>query len=178
MEMLTDQEQERFIRLWTEAWPAVSAFVRAAVRDPEAANDLLQETAVVLVRRFADYDRGRPFLAWALGVARFQILGFHRDEARRQITYDADLFERFTEAWAAQAPAAGARSAALEECVERLESRPRQILRWRYFENLNSEEIARRLGTPAAAVRVTLQRLREKLRLCVERRMRPEAEAP
>jgi DNA-directed RNA polymerase specialized sigma24 family protein len=56
-------------------------------------------------------------------------------------------------------------------------ARPRQILRWRYFEDLKSEEISRRLGSKSAAVRVTLQRLREQLRACVEKQMRQEGRA-
>jgi RNA polymerase sigma-70 factor (ECF subfamily) len=175
--MLSEVEQERFLRLWAEAQPAVAAFVHALVRDSTAAKDVLQETALVLFRRFGDYDGGRPFLAWALGVAKFQVLGFQRDEARSLVTFDTELFNRFTEAWAEQAPATSEQSAALEVCLERMGARPRQLLRWRYSEDLKSEEIARRLGTQAAAVRVALQRLREKLRLCVEKQMRVERRA-
>jgi DNA-directed RNA polymerase specialized sigma24 family protein len=51
------------------------------------------------------------------------------------------------------------------------------MLRLRYFEELNSEEIARRLGSKSAAVRVTLQRIREQLRACVEQQLRTEGRA-
>lgn len=172
--MLSDQEQERFLRLWADAQPAVAAFVHAVVRDPAAAKDVLQETALVLFRRFGEYDGGRPFLAWALGVAKLQVLGFRRDEARSLVTFDTELFEQFTAAWAEQAPAVSQQSVALELCLERMAARPRQLLRWRYFEDLKSEEIASRLGSNGAAVRVTLQRLREQLRECVEKQLRME----
>ena len=97
--MLDGREQERFLRLWADAQPAVAAFVHAVVRDPASAKDVLQETALTLFRRFGDYDGGRPFLAWALGVAKLQVLGFRRDEARSLVTFDSELFDRFTEAW-------------------------------------------------------------------------------
>lgn len=175
--MLSEHEQERFLRLWADAQPAVAAFVHAVVRDSAAAKDVLQETALVVFRRFADYDGERPFLAWALGVAKFQVLGFKRDESRSLVTFDTELFDKFTEAWAEQAPATSQEAVALEGCLERLAARPRQILRWRYFEDLKSEEIARRLGSKSAAVRVTLQRLREQLRACVKKQMRLERRA-
>jgi hypothetical protein len=54
--MLSEHEQERFLRLWAGAQPAVTAFVHAVVRDSAAAKDLVQETALGLFRRFADYD--------------------------------------------------------------------------------------------------------------------------
>jgi RNA polymerase sigma-70 factor (ECF subfamily) len=175
--MLDQQEQERFMRLWTDAQPAVANYLHALVRDPAAARDLVQETALVLFRRFGEYDGNRPFLSWALGVAKFQVLGFHRDAARSCVTFDTELFEQFTEVWAATAPATSERSAALEVCLERLPARPRQMVRLRYFEELNSEEIARRIGSKSAAVRVALQRIREHLRACVEQQLRTERRA-
>ena len=174
MTMISEQEQERFMRLWTDAQPAVVNYLHAMVRDPAMAKDLVQETAMVLFRRFGDYDGQRPFLGWALGVAKFQVLGLHRDGARSFITFDTELFEKFTEVWADTAPTASEQSAALEVCLERLPARPRQMVRWRYFEELSSEEIAGLLGTKSAAVRVALQRIREQLRVCIERQMGPE----
>jgi RNA polymerase sigma-70 factor (ECF subfamily) len=175
--MLNDQEQERFMRLWTESQQAVVNYIHATVRDPPAAKDLTQETALVLFRRFTEYDGQRPFLAWALGVAQFQVRGFHRDAARSLVCFDTELLDRFTELWAETAAAASERSSALEVCLERLPARPQQMLRLRYFEELNSEEIARRLGSKSAAVRVTLQRIREQLRACVEQHLRTERRA-
>lgn len=172
--MVSDHEQERFLRLWADAQPAVAAFLHSVVRDAAAAKDLLQETALVLFRRFGDYDGQRPFLAWALGVAKLQVLGFRRDVARSPVTFDTELLERFTAAWAEQAPAASQQSVALELCLERMAPRPRQLLRWRYFEDVKSEDIASRLGSNGAAVRVMLQRLREQLRACVEKQLRME----
>ncbi len=175
--MLNEQEQERFMRLWAESQQAVVNYIHATVRDGGAAKDLTQETALVLFRRFGEYDGNRPFLAWALGVAQFQVLGFHRDASRSLICFDTELFDRFTELWAETAAAASEQSAALEVCLERLPARPRQMVRLRYFEELNSEEIAQRLGSKSAAVRVTLQRIREQLRACVEQQLRKERRA-
>ena len=172
--MINDGEQERFMRLWTDAQPAVANYLHAMVRDPVVAKDLVQETALILFRRFADYDGQRPFLAWALGVAKMQVLALHRDGARSFVTFDTELFEKFTEVWADIAPTASEQSAALEACLERLPARPRQMVRLRYFDELNSEEIAQRLGAKSAAVRVALQRIREQLRACIERQMRLE----
>ena len=86
------------MRLWTSAQPAVANYVHALVRDRGAAQDVLQETALVIFRRFADYDGQRPFLAWALGIARFQVLGIQRDAARSRVAFDEHLHRVFPEA--------------------------------------------------------------------------------
>ena len=123
--MINDQEQERFMRLWTDAQPAVVNYLHAMVRDPVVAKDLVQETALVLFRRFGDYDGQRPFLAWALGVAKMQVLGLHRDGARSFVTFDTELFEKFTEVWADIAPTASEQSAALEVVLGAIASAPK-----------------------------------------------------
>ena len=77
--MLSEHEQERFMHLWTGAQPAVAGYVRAVITDAAAAKDVLQATALVLFRRFGEYDGARPFVACTLGVAKFQVLGHRRD---------------------------------------------------------------------------------------------------
>ena len=162
------------MRLWTSAQPAVANYVHALVREHGAAKDVLQETALVLFRRFAEYDGQRPFVAWALGIARFQVMGLQRDAARSVITFDDEVLARFTETWAELAPAASDRAAALQTCIERLAAHARRLVQLRYFEELNAEVIAKRLGSNGPAVRVTLQRIREQLRACVERQLHLE----
>lgn len=169
--MLSESDQERFMRLWTSAQPAVANYVHALVRDHAAAKDVLQETALVLFRRFADYDGQRPFLAWALGIARFQVMGLRRDAARSRVAFDDELLAQFTDTWAELAPASSDRSAALQSCIERLAAHARRSVQLRYFEDLTAEQIAQRLGGNGPAVRVNLQRIREQLRTCVERQL-------
>lgn len=175
--MLSARDQERFTRLWTEAQPAVAGYVHATVRDVAAAKDIVQETALVLLRRFGEYDAARPFLPWALGVARFQILGFRRDEVRSPVTFDSELFDRFTSLWAELAPRISDEGAALQTCLEKLAHRSREVVHLRYFEALSSDDIARRLGSNPGSIRVLLQRTREQLRKCVERQLGASAGA-
>ena len=175
--MLNESDQNRFIQHWTTAQPAVAGYIRAVVRDSASAKDVLQETALVLFKKFTEYDGERPFLGWALGVAKFQVLGHRRDEARCFLTFEADLFERFTEQWAAAEPEVDRRSGALQECLDQLKGRAREVVRMRYFDELTAEEIARRAGTNGGSVRVMLQRIREQLRACISGRMQAEGGA-
>ena len=176
--MLNEQDQLRFMRLWTTAQPAVSGYVRSLVRDRAVADEVLQETSLVLYRRFDEYDEQRPFVAWALGIARFQVLSMNRDAARSRVAFDTDLLAQFTETWGELAPIASDRSLFLQDCIQRLAGRARQMVRLRYYDELTAEEIARQVGGTGATVRVTLQRIRQQLRECVERQLRTEGDTP
>ena len=167
--MTDEPDQERFMRLWTAAQPAVASYVQVLVRDHAAAKDVLQETALVIFRRFSEYDEDKPFVTWALGIARFKVMSMQRDSARSLVTFDDDLLQQFTRSWAELTPALSDRGALLQLCVERLARHARSIVKLRYYEGLKSEEIAKRTGTTAPAVRMALQRIREQLRACIER---------
>jgi len=175
--MLNEQNQLRFMRLWTAAQPAVASFVYSLVRNRAAADDVVQETSLVLYRRFEEYDEtAGPFVAWALGIARFQVLGLQRDQARSRVAFDEELLARFTESWAERSPGFSDRTLALQECLERLGTHARRLVRMRYFDDMTAEKIAQELGRTGAAMRVALQRIRQQLRECVEQQLRVEGE--
>ena len=81
--VMSQENSEQLARLWTEAQPIVAAFILSAIPDFHQAEDVLQQVAVILVREFEEFDTSRPFLPWALGIARNLALKSRRDVARR-----------------------------------------------------------------------------------------------
>jgi RNA polymerase sigma-70 factor (ECF subfamily) len=175
--MLNDEQQEAFTCLWTDAQPSVSRYVRSVVRNSTETKDILQLAAVVMLRKFPEYDSNRPFLPWALGVAKFQILSHQRDLARDLVHFDSDLLEEYTRTWSATAPELSAEASAMRDCVKKVSGRSREVVRLRYYEDLKSNEIAGRVNLTAANVRVILQRVRAQLKECIQRTMRSERES-
>ena len=68
-------------KYWTEAMPAVAAFLRSRVVRFHDAQDLLQDVASEIVAQFSQYDRGRSFTGWALGIARNKLKLYYRQTA-------------------------------------------------------------------------------------------------
>ena len=173
--MLDDRQHEQFTRLWTENQPSVAGYLHALAGDRNVSENLLQETALTLLRKFDDYDLTRPFLPWALGVARVQLLTHRRDAVRsRTVALEDQLLERFTALWAEVEVSIREEQAALEVCLGRLAPRAREVVRLRYFEALNATQVAERLGSVAGSVRVQLQRIREQLRECIAAQLRSQ----
>lgn len=175
--MLNDKQQEHFTRLWTEVQPSVSGYIHAMVRDDSVAKDIVQETALALLRKFPAFDPQREFLPWALGAAKFELMGHWRDAGRCRVQFDDVLLGQITASWSEEAPQIGNEEAALHTCLEKLARHARDVVQMRYFDSLDSLEIARRLGSTAGAVRVALQRIRVQLRECVERQLSMEGGA-
>jgi len=144
------------------------AYLYAAVPDAHAVEDLFQEVCLVAVRKAADFQDGSDFAAWARAIARHKVRDHLR--ARRGVSVDEAFFDSLD---AAFPPAADgdSRKDALRRCLEEVQARARQILSWRYDDGLSPAEIARRTGQSRAAVNSILQRVRETLRACADRRL-------
>ncbi len=157
-------------RLWTLAVPTVSAFVTSLVRDFQERDDVLQETAVAVLESFPRYDPAQSFVGWAVGIARNQVRLHCRRKSRAQIAFDTEAVDALARAFADSDPK-DQRLDHLGGCVEGLEARARELCRLRYEQDLKPAAIGQRIGMGANAVAKALQRIRDRLRECVERKM-------
>ncbi len=153
--------------------------VRALVAGWCRSAEEIEETChLAFVQAFSNIDafnaaRG-SFLSWLLTIARNCMLA----ELRRRKSEGeraAHYLERAAQSALDHAHLEAA-SNALKNCLGELDSEQKQLIERRYRQKTSSEEIALALGKTAGAVRMALQRIRERLRSCVEQRM-TESEA-
>jgi RNA polymerase sigma-70 factor (ECF subfamily) len=166
-----------FARAWAAARPAVESFIATLVPRAAEAEDLLQNVAEVLLRKAAEYDGERSFTAWAIGVARYEVLGARRRHERSLLTFDSDMVDRIAQASEELADDLALRREALLACLERVGGRSREALRLRYAEGRAAPEIAEALRMRAVAVRVMLMRTRAALEKCIAARLAPRETA-
>ncbi|MCH8800070.1 MAG: hypothetical protein IH963_04100 [Chloroflexi bacterium] len=58
------QNNDDLAVLWVQAQPTVSAFIVSVVPNFHAADDILQNVALVTTRRIGDYDRNLSFASF------------------------------------------------------------------------------------------------------------------
>jgi RNA polymerase sigma-70 factor (ECF subfamily) len=162
---------------WTRAQPAVSAFVHALVADRADRDDVLQDVAVAVLEAYGSYDPARPFLPWALGIARHAAADSLRRRRRQPLSLAPEATEAFAAAVAEVAEVEQARLSHLGECMKELDGRAREACELRYRAGLAPARVAQVLGIQANTASKLLQRVREQLRECIERRVRVEARA-
>ena len=172
------EARERLTRLWLEAEPAVRAYVGAAVRGFHDAEDVFQQVALTVARRFDEFDDSRSFVAWALWLAKSRITDHYRKQGRERLVFSDGLLEQLAEMLVLQQPESSARQEGLEHCIEKLPEKSRRLLRLRYVEDRPVEEVANALQSTAGSVRVMLFRIRDLLAECIEREMTKEARQP
>jgi RNA polymerase sigma-70 factor (ECF subfamily) len=165
----TQEQSEQLAALWTRAQPVVAAYIRTMLPDFHQAEEVLQRVAVVLVRKFDTYEADKPFVPWAIGFARFEVLRYRRDFATDRHQFDSDIVEQVAELYQSEEIDFAGIRGALRTCVGKLQGRNRQVLTLRYTQDVAPQEIAKEMGMTSNAVRQLLHRVRDSLRQCIER---------
>lgn len=150
----------------------LASFVRTLVPDIHQAEEVLQRAATAMVRKFDQYDSERPFAAWAVGVAKYEVLYFRRERATDKHVFDDEIVERIALSYQRFVEDADPFREALERCLDKLKGRSRKAIDLRYQNGLGAQAIAAKLSLSAGAVRMLLCRARQTLRGCVDASLR------
>jgi RNA polymerase sigma-70 factor (ECF subfamily) len=163
--------QNEFLPLFLEHQVGVRAFIGSLVRDRHARDDLFQEVALTLWHEFPRYDRTRSFGAWARGIAANKVLQRWHKDNRLPAPFPPEAIGALLDACDRNEKSESQKADALEQCLEQLPQKSRQLLTLRYERSLKLGEIAQRLHTTLDAVHKALSRIRDRLAQCVERRL-------
>ncbi|MEO1615843.1 MAG: sigma-70 family RNA polymerase sigma factor [Planctomycetota bacterium] len=170
-----DQKREAFAQHWMEAEPSISAYVFASVSRFHDAEDIVQRIAQELARRYDQYDPERPFVGWALWIARSRVIDWYRASSRNKLIFSDELLGQLADTIASHADGRNQRREALETCLEELPTKSRQLLNLRYVDDLTNDEVAAKSNSTGGSVRVRLSRVRTALLSCIERRIAMES---
>lgn len=173
MSPTTHTSEENFVQLFAANERHLRAFVRSMGLDWSAVDDVVQTISLVMWRKWDTFDPGTDFMRWARVIARFEVLKFRRTMARDRHVFTDDLMELLADAADEQGEASASDSyrAALEACLGALPQASRELISAAYRGDRTLGEVAADFGKSATAFYKTLDRIRQNLQACVERRM-------
>ena len=169
-------DKDDLARLFVASRASLLGYLRAIVRDPHKAEDLLQETWIVVMRRLDDFDPSRDFGAWTRGIARNLARNALRSAHSRKMTYLAseELLDAIDTAFEGVSVRERADTeedmSLLRFCLAKISVPNRRMLQLRYRAGMRIEEIAKKLGRSSGSIQVGLYRIRQSLLKCIERR--------
>jgi RNA polymerase sigma-70 factor (ECF subfamily) len=151
-------------------------YIHSLVRDVNDADDLLQQTTLILWKKFDEFDRGRSFFSWACGIARLEVANFLRGRGRQRLYFSDDLNLLLIEAQAEMTSAElDDRRDALARCVEMLRQRDRELLVECYTQPSGIHAAADRRRRSVHSVYNSLRRIRRALFECIARTLAQES---
>lgn len=170
---MDSEKHKLFLKLLLEHQAKIHAYILTLVPNYADADDVLQNVSEVIWRRFDQFQPGTNFLSWALRCAHLEILNFRKKKSRsREIIFDQTTFEQMLPILNDEIKKVDYRRDALEQCLKKLGTTGREIIKMRYNMDLRPKEIGIRLGYTVASMYKLISRIHNKLLSCIERTLR------
>ena len=167
-----------FLKLLAEHDRAISLYVYGLVPHQADADDILQQTKMVMWSSFAQFELGTNFKAWARKIAFHQILGYRRKKKRSHLPLSDEMLDQLGEEISEITDHEHLRKQALQSCLNHLKDKHRKIMLMRYEGDLEIDEIATKMDSTPSAIYRSLSRLRLSLLDCISSRIKSETIIP
>ncbi len=163
-----------FVRLFTHHQRRLFLYILSQVPNPVEAEEILQETNVVVWSKFSRFQPGTNFLAWVSQIANFEVMKFRTQKRREKVLFSDEFLQAIAETALERSESLEARRTALADCLQKLRPKDRELIQQRYAPGNRGKHLAEQIGRPANSVYQSLSRIRRTLMECIERKITPE----
>ena len=163
---------KQLMLLMTQHQQRIFSYIYTLVPDRHDAEDLLQETSLVICDKFHEFTSGTDFVAWACRIAWWEVRAARRKFARAKVIFDETVLAAVAQTAAEMSAEVDGRHEALEGCLKKLPPRDRELVLARYEPGGGVETAAQRSRRSLAAAYKALGRIRKLLFDCVSDQLR------
>lgn len=164
-----------FARLLHDAHRELFGFIFATLQNRADAEDVYQQTALVLWKKLSNFTPGTNFIAWAIRVAQFEIKDYVKARRRHKVFFSDEILEAIAVTYRVEPnDIAARRTEALAKCLDKLSQRDRRMLKLCYAVDRDYPKIALAEGKTLGAIYQAISRIRKALYLCIQRSMASE----
>jgi RNA polymerase sigma-70 factor, ECF subfamily len=161
-------QYERFVQLFARVRDNLFAYVFTLLPHWSDAEDVFQQTSLVLWRKFGQFEPGSNFLAWACRVAFFEVRNFQRVTSRDRLRFSDAVLERLAKQRVVSADSANRKREYLLDCIAKLSDDQRTFLIRTYDDERSIRQLADELDRAPQTLYNRLNLIRRKLFECVE----------
>ena len=117
------------MELFVESEQALRSFILSQVHNWADTGEILQQTSLILWRKFDQYEPGTSFRSWAFKIARFEVLNFVKKQRRSKLVFSDATLELLAVEDPREEDALEEQRDALAECLKKLKPEKRRLLR-------------------------------------------------
>jgi RNA polymerase sigma-70 factor (ECF subfamily) len=170
----SELRRKEFVRLFQQYERGLYRYILSLVLNAAAADEISQDTSLLLWGEFGHFDLNTDFGAWARTIAYYQVLKYRQTRDRERVQFDSELLKVLADRVTVRYSELVARQDHLVGCLATLSEFKRQVIRLYYRLGMTAKAVARRLGKSEDAVEKTLIRTRRTLYVCIEAAARRE----
>jgi len=160
---------EEFMRRFLECQRGLLRYVMCFVPNAHDARDIVQNTAIALWKKHAQYDSSEPFMPWACRFALNETRLFMRTDERWKHFLDDETIYILAGGRQELSGELDERRIHLRECLRKLPENQRSVVEGHYFNELSIEQLAESSHRSVEAIYKALQRIRSTLMECIQR---------
>ena len=165
---------EEFVRLFSKSQHRVLRFIHTLVPNLAEAEDILQETSVILWKKWPEFERDKDFVKWACGIARLEVFRMLRLRRQNTLYLSEAVLNQIADVALADIHhnvRYEATTDALDDCMRELKEVDQKILKLRYQKEMTVQQIAKACKRPKSTIHDLLGKIRSRLLRCVQRRL-------
>jgi len=167
-------QQEQFAKAFVQHQGQVYGHIATLLPNRHDAEDVFQQTSLILWQKWEQFDSSREFLPWACGIAHNEVRNFLRTRGRNRVMLSEKLMGELADVRLDSQPLLDQRRDFLIECIKKLEFLARELLERCYAGRESMKVIARQFHTTPNALYLRLRRIRRDLMDCMEKASRGE----
>lgn len=161
----------QYVSLLSSHYQQIYNYVLMLVASHNNADDIMQETSILMYEKFEMYEEGTDFLAWAKTIAKYKTLEFLKKQKKDKIVFSQDIVDLIEQDSHQQLQRHDELLEALRNCVSRLPCLDRRLLHVRYYENISVPALAVRLGCSFQKVYRDIGRINHLLIRCIRHKI-------
>lgn len=168
---------EQFAKLLATCQRRVFLYAVRLLHNGADAEEVLQETNLVLWRKFDQFEPGTDFVRWACRVAHFEVLKLREKRPSRERLFSSDFVEAIAAESETSMDPLDDRREALTQCLQKLREGDRKLVLARYQPKATTRAVAESLQRSVQGTRKSLHRIRNTLLVCIQRTLTAEDRA-
>ena len=167
-----------FVNQLTACQHRIYALILTLVPNWSDADDLMQETAEVMWRKFQDTDHINDFCAWGKTIARNKVMGFYTKKKRERVLFDDTLLNDVVDREEKASLQAELRVQALQKCLRKLRSNDLHLIQVLYGHDITVKKLAEEIKRPIQGLYKAMARIHHSLLQCVRRTLSTMEDCP
>lgn len=171
MDLDSKNKNEFFAEMFSLNYRHIMSFIYTLVPNSSDADDIMQETARVMWEKIDDFEVGTNFVAWALTIAKYQVLSY-RKKYHSKVPFNLDLIETLSQEAEDPPLQNHHRLDALRRCLQKLDQKDRKLIFYRFEKRFTAKMLSKQIGVAMNTIYRNESRILHRLLNCVQKTLR------
>ena len=168
-------DADDLLELFSKYQRRLYSYILSILPNRTDAEDVLQNTNVVVWQKVDQFRPGTDFRAWIFQICYYEICKF-RSRRPSALSFSPELLDELSAEYGRREDLLEMRQDALPGCVEQLPVPDRDLLDAVHGRGIGVPRLAEQMGREPTSIYRSLRRIRQWLYDCIERAVRRESE--